>query len=277
MTNKIGWTDQTWNPVVGCTRCSPGCDNCYAATMAKRQAGMARARRDRGENPGRSAHYEKVENWDGVELVPEALNDPLKWKKARRIFVCSMGDLFHEDVPDSFICRVFAHTQMGLARRHTFQILTKRALRAKRWIARYSGDYVADNIWLGVTAENQEQADKRIPILLQIPAAVRFASIEPMLEEIDIDEYLPQYDYRPTYEYYRLAYPGMTNEPIKLIDGLDQVIVGAETGPGKRPMELDWARSLCDQCQTAGVPFFFKKDSQGNHDLDGRVWEEFPR
>lgn len=273
--SKIEWTDETWNPVVGCTRCSPGCAGCYAAVMAKRQAGMARAKRAKGQDPGRSAHYEKVENWDSIELVPEALGDPLKWRKPRRVFVCSMSDLFHRDVPDGYIQQVFK--MMAETPRHTYQLLTKRPHRMKMFFVnnvnikgmlhlRHNDwtPHPLPNVWLGVTAENQATANERIPVLLQIPAAMHFLSAEPLLGEIDIDPYLPRYDYRPTYEYYRLAYPGMTNEPVKLRDGLDLVIAGGETGPGARPMHPLWVQSLRNQCQAAGAGtnFFFK--SWGN-------------
>jgi len=208
--------------------------------------------------------------------------------------VCSMGDLFHEDVPYEWIDKIFA--VMGRCQHHTFQVLTKRPRRMAEYLAadRYQhilneayklnvpdrgmGQGISNqndmrwwpNVHLGVTAENQKQADLRIPILLQIPAAVHFVSIEPMLGPVDIRPYLP----------YEIDSGGFDPQgfPISLGTrlGLNWVIVGAETGPGARTMDLNWARSVRDQCHAAGVAYFFKKDSQGRHTLDGRVWEQFP-
>lgn len=261
MATKIEWADETWNPVTGCTPISPGCKNCYAQRMARRLA-------------GRHGYPEAPYHFD-VTLHPDRLDQPLKWKKPRMIFVCSMSDLFHDDVPDDFIISVFA--RMTALREHSFQLLTKRPERMRDFVMRrVPGIGAWDNIWFGVTAENQAAANERIPPLLQIPA-VRFVSVEPMLGSVYLIPYLPEYDYRPTHEYYRALYPGMGDQPVKLRDGLDQVICGAETGPGKRPMKLDWARSIRDQCQEANVPFFFKCDSKGSRKLDGRLWEELPR
>lgn len=167
--SKIEWTDKTWNPVTGCTKVSPGCKNCYAATMAKRLQAM--------EKP-------KYKNGFAVTCHPESLGEPLKWRKPCKIFVCSMGDLFHEDVPFRFIDDVFYAIQA--CPNHTFQILTKRAERMFEYFKEFGPSL--PNVWLGVTAENQEQADKRIPLLLQTPAAVRFVSIEPMLGGVKLDK-----------------------------------------------------------------------------------------
>ncbi len=254
MNNKISWTEQTWNPVVGCTRISPGCRGCYAHRMAKRQAGMARAKRAKGQDPGRSAHYEKVENWDGIELVPEALGDPLRWRKPRRVFVCSMSDLFHPDVPFSYIREVW--DKMYSAPRHTFQILTKRPARMlefmnSEWLPGRGIRYPLDNVHLGVTAEDQERADERIPILLQIPAAFYYVSLEPLLSDIRFhSRWLSGYHYES----------GPLAEDIRRVENnsLNLVIAGGETGPGARPMHPAWPRSLRDQCASAGVGFHFK-------------------
>lgn len=251
MPTKIPWTDETWNPVSGCSPISAGCKNCYANRMSKRLA-------------GRFGYPPAPRNFD-VTFHPDKLDQPLHWKKPRRIFPCSMGDLFHEDVPDEWIDRVFDVIQSAWW--HTFQILTKRPERALEWCCQ-SGRMPLPNVWLGVTAENQEQANKRILILLQIPAAVRFVSVEPMLSEVNLTNQ-PWWDHRPEYDYWKAVYPWARKT-------LDWVIVGAETGPGKRPMNLDWARSVRDQCVRAGIPFFFKKDSEGWQTLDSCIWDQFP-
>lgn len=251
MTTKIEWTDETWNPVTGCTPISPGCVNCYTKRMARRLA-------------GRHGYPEAPRHFD-VTFHPNRLDQPLRWKKPRRIFVCSMSDLFHEDVPEDFITKVFA--RMIALTEHTFQVLTKRPDRMLDYIVRrVPGIGQWSNVWLGVTICNSDELWKA-GVLSQTPAAVRYVSIEPMLEEIDLSDALNGYPEQcgpDDWDWEQTA------------PALDQVICGAETGPGKRLMELDWARSLRDQCQEAGIPFFFKRDSQGNHELDGRVWEEFP-
>jgi protein gp37 len=255
---KIEWTEYSWNPVTGCTPASEGCQNCYAKRMATRLKGRY--------------GYPEDEPFK-VTLHPEKLKEPLKWKKPRRVFVCSMGDLFHEQVPDEYIAKVWE--VMSNASQHTFLVLTKRPQRMKDFLARLGwyihdrdgypmeavldegGKYTLKNVWLGVTAENQQRADERIPILLQIPAAVRFVSIEPMLGPVVIPEEWP-----------------------------DWVICGGETGPGARPIHPAWVRSLRDQCQAAGTPFFFKSWGEwAEHNvgkkkagrlLDGRTWDEMP-
>lgn len=291
MGSNIEWTDETWNPVVGCKAVSPGCAHCYAEKMAKRLAAMAEADAAAGKNPGRKAHYQEVigENgrWNGRAVcVPEALADPLKWKKPRRVFVNSMSDLFHEDVPFDFIDKVFA--VMAVADCHTFQVLTKRPDRAVDYLASLSEGYgtgrlmdhaielsgetdvrcfdsvisgVPDkwsdsplpNVWIGTSVENQEQADKRIPELLKIPAAVRFLSMEPLLGPVDLQPVIKAGEFK-------------NNQGINC----DWVIVGGESGPGARPMHPEWVRSIRDQCQAAGVPFFFKQFGEWMPD-DGRV------
>ncbi|MDI3548160.1 MAG: hypothetical protein PWR10_1812 [Halanaerobiales bacterium] len=228
---KIEWTDYSWNVVTGCTPVSEGCENCYAKRMATRLRGRCGYPED---EPFR------------VTMRPDRLSEPLSWKKPRRVFVCSMGDLFHDDVEGGFLCRVF-DTIMA-AEQHTFLVLTKRPKRMidffKQCIHR-----TLSNLWVGVTVENQSAADERIPILLQIPAVVRFVSCEPLLGPVDVYKYLDVYD-PPT-----LTNPDGYNPDKQLIDW---VICGGETGPRARPMHPDWVRSLRDQCQAAGVPFFFK-------------------
>lgn len=270
---RIEWAQKVWNPVTGCTKISSGCQNCYAERMAKRLRGRCGYP---AEDPFR------------VTLHPERLEEPLRWRKPSKIFVCSMGDLFHEAVPDDFIARVW-HT-MAINQEHVFQILTKRPDRMAKWIDRV-GDYQgykthngephkADggsgivvgfrkwplpNVWLGVTVENQEQADKRIPILLQIPAAVRFVSVEPMLGPVDLTRVggdwhgygrIDALNGRRNIEEYIFEYS--LRWKTERCEKIDWVVCGGETGPNARPMHPDWVRSLRDQCQSAGVPFFFK-------------------
>lgn len=292
--NKTGidWADMTWNPITGCTPVSEGCENCYAKRMAE-----TRLR-------GRVGYSEK-EPFKVTEHL-DRLEEPLKIRKPQKIFVCSMGDLFHPDVSISFVAEVLnimASWKLKCRKKdcghegpecfhepgHTYIALTKRPERINEVLDNVSnhighfwagdaplnielevGDgYPLDNLWLGVSVENQKRADERIPELLEVPAVKRFVSIEPLLEPVDIVEYFPEYDYRPTYGYYqeflkmRRANPG--NKPILLNSGLDWVIVGAETGPGARPYKREWVQDIIDQCYDAGVPLFLK---------DNLKWEE---
>lgn len=330
--STIEWTDATWNPVRGCSRVSPGCENCYAERVAARFSG--------GGQPYHGLAFMKlktigeddtsartVPRWTGrVRLVPEHLADPLKWRRPRRIFVNSMSDLFHENLSDDEIAAVFG--VMAAAPLHTFQVLTKRAERMHAWFHLWaSGLKVPDweangwqpqawvcwdrtrtaaplirssawdatfmevahavrwplpNVWLGVSVEDQQRADERIPLLLKTPAAVRFVSAEPLLGPVDLRNI------------------GARSGPVKIdaltgcwsvpsnLDGharqeprISWVIAGAESGPGARPMDLQWARALRDQCVAAGVPYFFKQDAERGKKrplpvLDGRQWAEFP-
>lgn len=246
MSDKTGieWTDATWNPVTGCTEVSPGCDNCYAKTLAERF-------RDT------EGHY--FEHGFDVQLREDKLDLPLRWTKPRRIFVNSMSDLFHDSVPDDYIANVFA--VMARANQHTFQVLTKRHARMRslltsdlfhrriydylvsidyQWISNTPVVWPLRNIWLGVSTENQQWADIRIPALLDTPAAVRFISAEPLLGPINFERV-----------------PGFNRVGLDLSRWW--VIVGGESGKGARPMHPNWARSLRDQCQAAGVPFLFKQ------------------
>lgn len=268
--SDIEWTDATWNPLAGCTEISPGCQNCYAAVMAHRLEAMGQAKY---AGTTRKAASGKVV-WTGkVNLDPKALAEPLKRRKPTRYFVNSMSDIFHKDVPDHFIAAIFG--VMAACKHHTFQVLTKRAdamLGAVRLLendidicgltcgyldsigfergcgsAFEPDSWPLPNVWLGVSVENQDCASKRIPLLLQTPAAVRFLSCEPLLGLIDFTDG-----------------PGAPDESTMgdwsvLGLGIDWVIVGGESGPGARPMHPDWARSLRDQCQAAGVSFFFKQ------------------
>ena len=283
---RIEWTEYSWNPVTGCTPASEGCQNCYARRMANRLRGRC--------------GYPADEPFK-VTLHPERLDEPLKWKKPRRVFVCSMGDLFHDDVPNKFIYDVW--DVMVLNKQHIFLVLTKRPDRMKSFIekvmtnrmnyaltfgntlegkeARRWAQKPVQNIWLGVTAENQQRADERIPILLQIPAAVRFVSVEPMLGPVDLTRIGGDW-----YGNGRInALKGLQNDDTyvheynlrwkaKHCGELDWVICGGETGPGARPMHPDWVRSLRDQCQTAGVPFFFKQHGEWLHETQGIDFHE---
>lgn len=281
MTN-IQWTDETWNIVVGCSRISPGCTNCYAATAA------ASARLQQ------FPQYQKVAAWDGtVEFVESQLLKPLSWKNPKRIFVCSMSDLFHENVPDEWIDKVMAIA--ALLPQHTFQILTKRPERALEYFTyehRFAFiDYQAyeilragrapyyrehpvvklplKNVWMGVTCENQAMADRRIPLLLQIPAAIRFLSCEPLLEVIDLSEWLicPQCNGERMFEVIRTGprsgVAGYKKCPKcqdnRFYSDLHWIIAGGESGKGARTCSIDWVRSLVRQCQDADVPVFVKQ------------------
>lgn len=293
--SKIEWTESTWNPTVGCTKVSPGCDHCYAERITNRFGGAGA--------------------FDTVVLHPDRLDMPLRWRKPRRIFVNSMSDLFHDDVPDGFIARVW--DVMAHCPQHTFQILTKRHARMRSWVTRWAdtaGDAtvgrpdrlppmprgpqavrdtyqsgrgqlfadmldsmgtpppgaayplydwaegqrwwpnILDNVWLGVSVEDQKWADIRIPALLETPAAVRWISVEPLLGPVDIRSHLaghcPDHDF-PSGFCVQRDHEGVQH--------LKWVVVGGESGTGARPMHPDWVRSLRDQCVGAGVPFFFKQ------------------
>ena len=250
---KIEWAEEVWNPVTGCTKISPGCKNCYAERMSKRLAGRF--------------GYPAV-NPFRVTLHPDKLTEPLNWKKPKRIFVCSMGDLFHEDVPDSWIAAVFKSIGMcmsaGDARKdHIFMVLTKRPERMRNFFRDWPLFENLPNVWLGVSAENQEPADARIPVLLSIPAVKRFVSLEPMLGPVDLDNI----ECKPGYFENALSleeWAGAEDSPeVKASMGggalLDWVICGGESGPGARPVHPEWVRGVRDQCEAYGVPFFFKQ------------------
>lgn len=246
----IEWTDATWNPVTGCTKVSPGCDHCYAETIAHRFAGT-------------KAYPDGFD----VTLRPERLDQPLRWQRPRLVFVNSMSDLFHKDIPDEYIAKVFA--VMALAPQHTFQVLTKRHGRMRsllssglfqRWVEEEASSragrivnarWPLPNVWLGVSVEDQQRADLRIPALLDTPAAVRFLSCEPLLGPVDLRQALAKY--RPGDEH------PWDNDELKARDILHWVIAGGESGPAARPMHPDWARSLRDQSQTADIAFHFKQ------------------
>lgn len=257
----IEWTDATWNPVTGCSVVSPGCTNCYAMKLAGTRL------KHHPSRAGLTVDTKAGPVWNGmVRLNEQWLDQPLRWKRPRMIFVCAHGDLFHEDVPDEWIDRVFA--VMAEAHWHTFQILTKRSARARAYLSAWAtrerigdiqqhehGDNCAytnlacdaiwplNNVWLGVSAEDQQRADERVPDLLETPAAVRFVSAEPLLGPIEFADVHDSID------------------SLKRRSGarLDWIIVGGESGPGARPMHPDWVRNIRDACAAAGTAFFFKQ------------------
>jgi protein gp37 len=244
--NKDGTQGKVWNPVVGCTHAgSHGCDYCYARELHER--------RHKAFLSGKKMPRQYAKPFNEIQLMEDRLDIPLRWRKPQMIFVNSMSDLFHEDVSDDFICEVFG--RMYFAKQHTFMILTKRPQRMKQFFDNWeSPDWPLPNVWLGVTAENQEMADLRIPILLQIPAAIRFVSIEPLLGPVNLEPYM---QYPPFHDNFKMTFGN--NE----FEGLNWVIAGPETGPKKRPMEFDWIYNLAGQCDGAKVPFFDKKNTLG--------------
>ncbi len=230
----IEWTESSWNPITGCSKISDGCKNCYADRLALRLKKMG---------------IRKYRNGFRLTLHPEALNEPLKWKTSRMIFVCSMSDLFHEDVPDYFIKEVFR--VMNDATMHTFQVLTKRAERLAEFADKVEW---TNNIWVGVTVESEKYL-YRVNFLKKVPAVVKFLSMEPLLGPV----------------------PGLR----KVIEGINWIIVGGESGPNARPMKAEWVREIRDICAEFGVPFFFKQwggvnKKKAGRKLDGREYNEMP-
>ena len=273
--SKIEWTDATWNPIRGCSRVSEGCRHCYAERVAARfnwpvpDDGMENL--EKGLPPSKAGPYHGLAamtkdgpRWTGeVRFVEDKLDAPLRWKKPRRIFVNSMSDLFHEKVPDKWIDLIFA--VMALAPKHTFQVLTKRPERMLSYFSvgnciygcindatrpqkhrTVSCWWPLPNVWLGVSVEDQATADKRIPLLLQTPTAVRWVSYEPALGPIDLHQ-VPPGGALP------IGSQGVAR------DGLDWIVVGGESGPGARPFDLAWARAVVAQGKAAGVPVFVKQ------------------
>jgi protein gp37 len=279
-TSSIEWTDRTWNPVRGCSVISPGCTNCYAMKQAHRFSGEGRA------YFGLTKQTKAGPQWTGqVRCVDSALEEPLRWRTPSRIFVNSMSDLFHENVPDSFIAAVFA--VMGAASRHTFQVLTKRPEGMRRWFETMRSDVAGrlfdaavaagvdsttfdngfpgwplPNVWLGVSVESQKYADERIPLLLQTPAAVRFISAEPLLGPVDLRRFIGGEDADGYCVRCGCAFEeGVTHDecPPGFGPRLDWVIVGGESGPSARPCALEWIESIVAQCRRAAVPVFVKQ------------------
>jgi len=270
--SKIEWTDKTWNPATGCTKVSTGCKHCYADRLFSKvyskdrviiptpADGITEETAIPPHEP--TGHWTRPRKFTDVWLHPERLDQPLHWKKPCMVFVNSMSDLFHEDIPFEFIDKIFA--RMFIANWHTFQILTKRPLRALEYFNEYKsgkrfGEMPLPNVWLGISCENQATADERIPILLQVPAAVRFLSCEPLLDEISLSD-LQRSDGKGVHHYDCLS---CDVDPVddEAFHGntIDWVIVGGESGPSYRPMDLRWARDIRDQCAFNEVPFFFKQ------------------
>jgi len=327
---SIEWTDDVWNPVRGCTKVSAGCKNCYAETFAERWRGVAGHPYEQGFD---------------LRLVPRKLTEPLMWRKPRRVFVNSMSDLFHESIPNEYIAAVFG--VMAVTPRHTYQVLTKRSRRMREWFewladspAMKIGDacinedvvgsesltvyedfdcfahnvvertWPIPNVWLGVSVENQQAADERIPDLLATPAAVRWISAEPLLGPVSLESSLGGTLWIGGQRGCNGTHRGPGGEDLhhhhddRCKRGLDWVVAGGESGPGARPMHPAWARSIRDQCVSAGVPFFFKQwgnnapnwytNAAGSkvegsewmerrskklagRELDGRTWDEYPQ
>ena len=236
--SKIEWTESTWNPATGCTLVSPGCKNCFAKRVAKRMQEMGK---------------HKYRNGFDYTEHPDAIDQPLHWRKPRRIFVNSMSDLFHPDATMEFLYKVFY--VMETAQQHTYQILTKRPERMAEFIRTWSGNFsksVPENIWLGVSVESQQYVN-RIAILTMIPAPVRFVSFEPLLGPVTAD-----------------------------LGGIHWAIIGGESVTGHRPMKYEWANGLIDQCQEQNVPVFFKQwggvvASAGGRTINGRTYDGYPR
>ena len=245
----IEWTDSTWNPATGCTQVTRGCDNCYALTLAHRRLSEAYLARV----PANNIAENRTDPF-AVRLWPERLEQPRKWRSPRMVFVNSMSDLFHADIPDAFVRSVFE--VMLEVDRHVYQVLTKRPSRAARFCRKnmdlFPNGVVPPHIWMGTSIEDQ-QVDYRARHLRAVPAVVRFLSCEPLLGPLEID-----------------------------LEDIDWVIVGGESGPGFRPMNLEWARDIRDECQAFGVPFFFKQiggftPKAGGRLLHGVEWNEMPR
>lgn len=278
--SKIEWTDMVWNPISGCTKVSEGCRNCYAERMAKRQAGRN--------------GYPYNEPFK-VTLHPDKLDEPIRWKKPRMIFVNSMSDLFHEDVSFEYIAKVYDIIKQ--CPQHTFQILTKRVDRALEFYRKdvrktghYPGSYAwLRNVWFMASTENQETANERIPKLLKIPAYIRGISAEPLLSAINLTGLIP-----PPGKRYQCSYCGGYARQYSShcrtcgkeggysgsFANLRLVVTGGESGTGARPMHPDWVQSLLDQCQAAGVSFFFKSWGDWypfyDRDKDDPDWQNVP-
>jgi len=261
---KIPWASDSWNPVTGCTPISRGCENCYARRMAPRLRGRFGYPQDKP--------FE-------VTLHHDRLWEPFHWKKARRVFVCSMGDLFHKDVTWQFHRAVFSHMHHANYRNpdpHVFMVLTKRPERMRDFILKYqewlgfnTWEREYPNVWLGVSVEDQATADARIPILMDIPASLRFVSVEPMLEPVDLLPWLDAPKKGGPFPDYECQ--------------LDWVILGGETGPGARPMQPIWALKLRNDCIEVGIPFFLKgigdwlkTDKEAKLFAGGSEWYQSP-
>ena len=233
--SNIGWTDHTWNPVTGCTQVSPGCDRCYAKAIAEQRRGPA------------------FPSGFDITLRPHKLREPAKWREPAMVFVNSMSDLFHRNIPNDYLAEIWA--TMVDVDRHVYQVLTKRPHRMAHLIRLLSLP-MPSHIWVGTSVENQTFADNRIPALLSVPAPMRWLSCEPLLGPVDLAPYVAD-------------------------GGMSWVVDGGESGSGRRPADYDWFRGIRDACAEASVPYFHK---QGNahrpgqdRELDGRTWDQYPR
>ena len=299
----IEWTDKTWNPVRGCSRVSAGCENCYAERQAGRFSGPGQAYEGLVQlKPGGF-------RWTGdIKVIEKELIAPLKWRKPQKIFVNSMSDLFHTGISDLELTGIFdvmieAHKTHG----HIFQILTKRAERMNLFVHVYltsihPGERYLPGIWLGVSVENQEAANERIPLLVGTPAQIRFISAEPLLGQIDLREWFCRWEMlnetTPSgKQLFRCKscmrenvgpdkfcdVPRQRVDCSKWIPPIQWVITGAESGPGARPMNVGHVRLLRDHCKASNVAFFYKQDADKHGkkiplpELDGKTWAEFPR
>lgn len=318
MTTKIEWTDETWNPVTGCTKVSQGCKHCYAERLAPKVfAGQKVTIRASGFHGEAAQHDtiigERLRVFTDVKCHPERIEAPLHWKKPRRVFVNSMSDLFHEDVPEEFIDKVFA--AMALAPQHVYQVLTKRPARMRDYmqavvngqrnlcesaveirksfigglmVATAHGVRIQEGahppfqpwpfLWLGVSVEDQATADERIPLLLQTPAAVRFLSCEPLLGPIDLRNLeVPRRYGSGLLDAFTLDFKTHHQEvmagPPSGHGPIDWVIAGGESGPKARPAHPDWFRSLAEQCRATGVAFFMKQMTERGRKIP---FEDFP-
>ena len=250
--SKIEWTDSTWNPVTGCTKISPGCKYCYAETLAERWRGVKNHAYEQGFD---------------LRLWPERLELPLRWKKSRRIFVNSMSDLFHPDVPDEFIDKVFE--TMRKASHHQFQVLTKRPERMSEYMEAWGEEFAEKypHIWLGTSIETDKYIE-RAQIVSRLPSSVRFLSCEPLLGPLDISKILEEKKAPSPY--------GRDKQ------GINWVIVGGESGTRSRPMKEEWVVQIRNQCRRAKVPFFFKQwggtnKKKAGRTLESRTWDEYPQ
>ena len=255
--SAIEWTDAVWNPTTGCARVSPGCKNCYAFQLHDMRHAAFLA--------GKKLPQQYAKPFKELQLFEDRITTPLKWKKPKRIFVNSMSDLFHADVPDDFLHRVF-HT-METAHWHTFQILTKRPERMREYMSWRWGEgrIPSRHIWLGTSVERQQEADERIPHLRRTPAAVRFLSCEPLLSEVILHKYLAECECGHGHGFAACPNTGGVAKTCHRCDCrqlrplLHWVIVGGESGHGARPCRVEWIRAIVAQCKTAGVAAFVKQ------------------
>ena len=275
-TTKIQWATHSWPVVTGCSHAgSPGCDNCYAARMA------ATRLKHHPRYKGLAEMSNGKPRWTGeVRLNEDVINEPYKWRKPRTVFIASMGDLFHPKVPFIFVVKVFS--AVILTQNCTFLVLTKRPERMKEFFSSWKMS-CPPNVWLGVTAENQQAANERIPVLVDTPAALRFVSCEPLLGRVSLRRWMWSPAVTEGYPYdLRKVGDGWMGYKCGFPDGIKWVIAGAESGPNRRRAQLDWFRHLRHQSAEANVPYFLKQaDIDGRlckmPELDGRVWDQMPQ